>query len=117
ETAINAFQEQTGITVNIQPAPTQDYETKMRTLLASGAPPDVMRINDDFVRGYSLAGQLLDLNPFIEASGIDPSEYNEHPYRFPIQPDGGHMAWTLGTQPAMIFYNVTMFEEAGIPRP
>lgn len=117
ETAINAFQEQTGITVNVQPAPTQDYETRMRTMLASGAPPDIMRINDDFVRGYSLAGQLLDLNPYIEQSGLDPSEYNEHPYRFPIQPDGSHTAWTLGTQPAMIFYNVTRFEEAGIPRP
>jgi multiple sugar transport system substrate-binding protein len=117
ETAINAFQEQTGITVNIQPTPTQDYETKMRTLIASGSPPDVMRINDDFVRGYSIAGQLVDLNPYIEESGIDPAGYNEHPYRFPIQPDGAHTAWTLGTQPAMIFYNVTMFEEAGVPRP
>ncbi|HVL22943.1 MAG TPA: sugar ABC transporter substrate-binding protein [Thermomicrobiales bacterium] len=117
ETALNTFQEQTGITVNVQPTPTGEYETKMRTLIASGSPPDVMRINDDFVRGYSLTGQILDLNPYIEQSGINPDEYNEHPYRFPIQPDGTHMAWTLGTQPAMIFYNVSMFEEAGVTRP
>ena len=90
ETAINAFQEQSGITVNVQPTPTQDYETKFRTLLASGSPPDIMRINDDFVRGYSEAGQLLDLRQFIEASGLNPEEYNQHPFNFPIQPDGSH---------------------------
>ncbi len=117
ETAINAFQEQSGITVNVQPTPTTDYETKMRTLLASGSPPDVMRINDDFVRGYSLAEQLLDLRPYIDASGINPADYNEHPFNFPIQPDGAHTAWTTGTQPALIFYNVNLFEEAGVPLP
>ena len=117
ETAINAFQEQSGITVNVQPTPTQDYETKFRTLLASGSPPDIMRINDDFVRGYSEAGQLMDLRPFIEASGLNPDEYNEHPFNFPVQPDGSHTAWSIGTQPAMIFYNKTMFEEAGVKLP
>jgi multiple sugar transport system substrate-binding protein len=117
ETAINAFQEATGITVSIQPTPTADYETKMRTLLASGSPPDVMRINDDFVRGYSLDETLLDLRPYIEASGINPADYNEHPFNFPIQPDGQHTAWTIGTQPAMIFYNVDYFNEVGLPMP
>ena len=37
ETALNAFQEESGISVDVQPAPTQDYTTRMRTLLASGA--------------------------------------------------------------------------------
>ncbi len=117
ETAINAFQEQSGITVNVQPTPTQDYETKFRTLLASGSPPDIMRINDDFVRGYSQAGQLMDLRPFIEASGLNNDDYNQHPFNFPLQPDGSHTAWSIGTQPAMIFYNKTMFEEAGVKLP
>ena len=117
ETAINAFQEQSGITVTVQPTPTQDYDTKFRTLLASGAPPDIMRINDDFVRGYSQAGQLLDLQPFIDESGLNPDDYNQHPFNFPVQPDGAHTAWSIGTQPAIIFYNKTMFEEAGVELP
>ncbi len=118
ETAINTFQEQTGIEVEVQAVPSGDeYETKMRTLLASGSPPDIMRINDDYVRGYSLGGQLLDLNPFIQASGLDPASYNEHPFNFPIQPDGQHAAWTIATQPAVIFYNVNQFEEAGVALP
>jgi hypothetical protein len=118
ESAINAFQEQTGITVNVQPTPGDDeYETKMRTLLASGSPPDVMRINDDFVRGYSLAGQLLDLRPLMAESEIEPADYNPHPFNFPVQPDGAHTAWAIGTQPALIVYNVDHFEEAGVPLP
>jgi multiple sugar transport system substrate-binding protein len=117
ETAINAFQEASGITVNVQPTPTADYETKMRTLLGSGSPPDVMRINDDFVRGYSMDETLLDLNPYIQSSGLNPADFNEHPYKFPIQPDGQHTAWTIGTQPAVIFYNVDLFNELGIPLP
>jgi multiple sugar transport system substrate-binding protein len=117
ETVIKAFEEASGYTVKIQPTPTTDYETKMRTLLASGSPPDIMRINDDFVRGYSLDNQLLDLNPYIQSSGINPDDYNEHPYKFPIQPDGQHTAWTIGTQPSVIFYNVDLFNEVGLALP
>ena len=85
EAAINASQEQTGIEVEVHAVPSGDeYETKMRTLLASGSPPDIMCINDGYVRGYSLGGQLLDLNPYIQGSGLDPASYNEHPFTFPI---------------------------------
>ena len=119
ETAINAFQEASGTVVNVQPTPGSgsDYETKMRTLLASGAPPDVMRINDDFVRGYSLADQLLDLRPYIERDGLNPEDFNTHPFNFTVQPDGQHTAWTIGTQPAVIFYNRDLFEAAGVELP
>lgn len=113
ETALNAFQEKTGITVNVQPTPTQDYETKMRTLLASGSPPDVMRINDNVVRDFAVAGQLLDLNPFIKT----PEPYIESLFNFPVTPEGTHPAWTVGTDPRAIFYNVSMFEAAGILPP
>lgn len=113
ETALNAFQETTGITVNVQPTPSADYETKFRTLLASGSPPDVMRINDNVVRDYAVAGQLLDLKPFIESS----DSYIESLFTFPLTPEGTHPAWTIGTNPRAIFYNVSMFEEAGILPP
>jgi multiple sugar transport system substrate-binding protein len=113
ETALNAFQEKTGISVNVQPTPTQDYETKMRTLLASGSPPDVMRINDNLVRDYAVAGQLLDLKSFIKT----PESYIESLFTFPVTPEGTHPAWTVGTNPRAIFYNASMFEEHGVPLP
>lgn len=118
QAAIDAFSAQTGIAVNVQPTPGSDeYETKMRTLLASGAPPDVMRVNDDFVRGYSIADQLLDLRPLMAETGIDPTAFNPHPFNFPVQPDGAHTAWAIGTQPAVIVYNADHFAAAGVPLP
>jgi multiple sugar transport system substrate-binding protein len=40
-------------TIDIQSIPGGDeYEAKLRTVLASGAPPDSIRINDDYVKGY-----------------------------------------------------------------
>lgn len=115
ETALNAFQEASGISVNVQPTPTTDYETKMRTLLASGSPPDVMRINDNLVRDFATAGQLLDLKPYIDAAGD--TGYIESLFSFPITPDGTHPSWVIGTTPRALFCNVTMFEEAGVPLP
>jgi multiple sugar transport system substrate-binding protein len=117
ETALNAFQEETGITVKIQPTPTQDYTTRMRTLLASGSPPDVMRIDDDLVRGFAEANQLTDLTELIEGSAVNTDEFNQPLFTFPVQADGTHPAWVIGTQPRVIYYNVTMFEELGVPLP
>ena len=113
ETALKAFEDETGVTVNVQPTPVEDYETKFRTLLASGAPPDVMRINDNVVRDYAAAGQLLDLNQYIEST----DHYIESLFSFPVTPWGTHPAWTVGTNPRAFFYNKTMFEEAGVTLP
>ncbi len=117
EAVITAFEEQSGITVNVQPAPTQDYSTRMRTLLASGEPPDIMRIDDDLVRGFAEANQLLDLTPMIEESGVDTAQFPEGQYGFTNQADGTHPAWVIGVQPRVLFCNVDMFEAAGVPLP
>src|SRR5919202_2844016 len=85
ETAIKAFQQKTGISVIVQPAPTSDYDTKMTTVLAGGNPPNVMRINDNYVRQFSVANQLMDLTPFLKASGINPKDYFPYIFNFPRQ--------------------------------
>ena len=117
EQAIQAYEKSSGATVTVQPAVTQEYDTKMRTLLAGGSPPDIMRINDDFVRGFSEQGALLDLKPYIEKDQLDTSAFAKEAYEFPKQPDGSHTAWVLGYQPRLIFYNVDLFKQAGVPLP
>jgi multiple sugar transport system substrate-binding protein len=117
EDAINAYQEQSGVEVKVRPAPTQDYTTRMRTLLGSGSPPDIMRIDDDLVRGFAEANQLLDLTEFIERDGIDTTKYTEGLYSFTTQQDGTHPAWVIGTQPRVIYYNQSAFEDAGVTLP
>ena len=67
EAVIRAYQEQTGNQVEVIPTPGRgtEYETKVRTMLAGGTVPDIMRVNDDFVRYYSIKDQILDLTPYL----------------------------------------------------
>ncbi len=117
ETVLDAYQDASGVTVEVQPSPAQDYETRMRTMIAGGTAPDIMRINDDFVRGYTSEGALLDLTSFLERDGITGEGYFDTIYNFPKQPTGEYTAWSVGCQPNVIFYNKTMFENAGVPLP
>jgi multiple sugar transport system substrate-binding protein len=117
EAAVQAFQDQTGRKVKVQPAPTEEYETKIRAMLAGGTPLDVMRINDDFVRGYSVDNLLLDLKPYLELSQVNPDEYYAPIYEFAQQPDGTYTAWCIGNQPRLIYYNADMFTQANVPPP
>ena len=119
EAAILAYQEQSGNQVEIIPTPGTgtDYETKVRTMLSGGTVPDVIRTNDDFVRFYSSKQQFMDLQPFIERDGLDPAAFFEPIWNFTKQPDGKYTAMSLGNQPRLIYYNVDMFEEAGVPLP
>ncbi len=115
--AVADFQKSSGIKVQVQPAPNADYDTKLLTIMSSGSTPDAIRINDDYVNGYSKQNSLLDLNSYIKRDGLKESDYFEHPWKFPIQSDGKHTAWASGTQPNMLFYNVDAFKKAGVPLP
>lgn len=119
EAVIQAYQEQTGNPVEVIPTPGRgtEYETKVRTMLAGGSVPDIMRVNDDFVRYYSIKDQILDLSPYIERDGIDRAQYFEGIWDFVTQPDGTYPAWSVGSQPRVVFYNVDMFNAAGVPLP
>lgn len=119
EAAILAYQERTGRQVEIIPTPGtgSDYETKVRTMLAGGTVPDIVRTNDDYVRFYSTKQQFTDLTPFIERDGINSADYYQPIWDFAKQPDGKYTAWSLGNQPRLIYYNVDMFNEAGVALP
>src|SRR5690349_18729483 len=48
---VNNYQKANAVKVNRQANVSfQDYNTRFRVLLAGGSPPDVMRLNDDFLR-------------------------------------------------------------------
>jgi multiple sugar transport system substrate-binding protein len=115
--AVADFEKSSGVKVKVQPAPASDYDTKLLTIMSSGSTPDAIRLNDDYVLGYSQQNTLLDLNPYIEKDGLKEADFFEHPFKFPIQKDGKHTAWATGTQPNMVFYNVDAFKEAGVPLP
>lgn len=114
--AVEAFQQSSGISVDIQPVPS-DYDTKFRTVLSGGKPPDLIKINDDYVRGISATGALLDLSSYIERDGLDTSHFQQELFEFPKQEDGSHTAWVIAHSPRLFFYNVDMFKESGVDLP
>ena len=117
--AIDDFQRlNPDIKVDVQPAVTGDaYDTKMRTVLAGNNPPDIFRINDDFVQEFTNNGTLTDLSPFVKESGVDESGYATEVFNFGRQEDGRLTSWQLGYQPAMVFYNKDAFKKAGVALP
>ena len=114
--AVTAFEKKSGIKVTVQPVPAE-YDTKFRTVLASGAPPDLVKINDNYVKGISTTGGLMDLTPLIEQEKVDTSKFEQNLYDFPKQEDGTRTAWVIGHSPRLIFYNPALFEAAGVPLP
>ncbi|MEZ4683857.1 MAG: extracellular solute-binding protein [Caldilineaceae bacterium] len=60
---LDAFTDATGIQVEIQPTPSQDYGTKLRTALSAGTAADVFRVDDDDVRGLALEGVFSIYSP------------------------------------------------------
>lgn len=101
--------------VDVMPVP-PGYEDKMRAMLAAGTPADIHRVNDDYVRGYTEKGQLLDLTPYLKKSKIRREDFYEFIYDFPIH-QGKYWAWNVGNNPRLFFVNVTLFKQMGVPPP
>lgn len=101
----------------VLPAGTNYFE-KLQTLIAAGNVPDVFDMWEGFVQPYAEAGHLLELDPFLEASGVGKDQFeprilelnswNGKLYSFPIE---------YIPYPAALFYNKKLFQEAGLQPP
>jgi multiple sugar transport system substrate-binding protein len=118
EEVINTFQQQNP-DIKIELAPRipfgPEYDTRMQTQLGAGSAPTIFRMNDDFLTSFSRQGVLMDLSPYLE--GADTSQYLKPLFDFGRQEDGTYTGFAVGTGPRVIFYNKTMFEQAGVPLP
>lgn len=113
---LQGFEKKSGIKVRPQAAvPFTDFQTRFRTLLAGGSPPDVMRLNDDFLPEISEKKLSKDLEPYFSKSQLNKADY------FPIfdwsKLPTGQRALVVGQQVRLVFYNKTMFEKEGVPLP
>lgn len=112
-----SWAESTSTKIDIQSVPGDDFDTKLRTVLSSGSAPTAIRINDDYVRGYSKSGTLLDLRPYLERDKINADDYYPVAYNFSKQLDGTRTAWPIMTNPGVIYINRDAFAEAGVKLP
>ena len=102
------------IEVQIENVPFDRYEDKVRTMLASGEPYDLIQMNDDYVRMYTDRNLLQPLDPYLESASIDPSIYYSNLWDFATY-DGGKFGFVPATKVRVIYYNKDMVDAAGLP--
>jgi multiple sugar transport system substrate-binding protein len=103
------------VTLDVQQAP-DDYDNKLLALYSAGNPPDVLRLNDDYILGYKSKNLIAPLDRYVKASNQKRDDFYPAVYDFPVY-DGKHYSWFLGANPRLVFYNVALFQKEGITLP
>jgi multiple sugar transport system substrate-binding protein len=117
QSALNQFMQQNpDIKVTWQVIP-GDYPTKMRANVASGNVPDVFYLQPGQAQEYIKAGKLLNLSPYMARDNVPPSDF----YDSLMQPfdcaDGSVFGIAKDWNSLGLFYNKTMFQQAGLGDP
>lgn len=113
---IKTFEEANpNIKVKMQVIPYGDYETKIRTALAAGSPPDVMGLDGPTVAAYAFQDAVIPLDKYMDADGnkddIAPPVLESLTYK------GNIWAAPLNDASIGMFYNKKLFEKHGIELP
>lgn len=88
----------------------------LNTQLAAGDPPDI--VGPVGIRGRDgFPGAWLDLQPFVDESGYDLSDFDPELLEF-FQVEGeGLLGLPFAVFPQVIYYNLDLFDEAGLAYP
>jgi multiple sugar transport system substrate-binding protein len=107
-----------GITVNHQPVPGQDYNTRIQTLFAAGTPPDVYRYLQEITPIVTVVEKNLHLrlDDYVERDNYDLSDFRPDAVGLYAW-DGGLYALPRDYGNQNLFYNLDLFEEAGLEPP
>ena len=106
-----------GVTVSFETIPFGDYVQKVTLQLAGGNPPDLGWLLETSAPTFVNAGVLLDVGATLKGDAD---------YDFADLSEPAMALWESGdavygvpfsTSPFIVFYNATMFEEAGLPDP
>ncbi len=98
-------------------APMSSYYDKVTIMFASGTAPDILRTNPQHFAAYARLGYLMHLDPLMDADPLyDPADY------FPAARDAGlydgkHFALGVLFTRSLVYYNKTLFREAGVEEP
>ena len=105
------------IKVKVETASWDDYFTKLQTLIAGGAAPDVFELNYENFVSYAAKGVLLDMSAMAQAdddfdqSIFYPRAYNAFNY------NGLQLGLPATFSTVVLFYNKDMFDAAGLDYP
>lgn len=117
-TIADEFEDQNpGIQIDIQVNGWDDYWTALEGAATGGALPDTFWMHSNNIYYYGSNDQLLDLTPYIEASeDIDLSNYPKGLNEI-YNIDGKQYAIPKDYDTIALWYNKTLFDEAGLSYP
>jgi len=114
---IDEFQEaQSDISVELSFEAWDDYMTRLPTLFAGGAAPDVIHQHMSIVQDYGSRGALENLAPYMERDSISQDSYIAALFEA-FSNDGNVLAFPKDSAAWGIYYNRTKFDEAGLDYP
>ncbi len=88
----------------------------LNTQIAAGNAPDI--VGPMGIAGRAaFPGAWLDLEPLIESTGYDLSDFDPAMVDFYLLEGQGQLGLPFGIFPSFIFYNKDLFDEAGLPYP
>lgn len=113
DTIIAAFNEEyPHITVEVATAPYDDYFTLLQADFAGNQPPDVFELNYENFVSYAANDTMLDLSSYLSADApFYPAALEAFNY------DGQQLALPATFSTVLLFYNSSLFDEAGLEYP
>ena len=111
EDSLNAFMEESGITVEIQSVQMADLYSRVQVSAAAGeAPADVIFITEEGPSNVVATGNMLPLNDLLEMSDLDADDFEKLDF---WTVDGDVMAIPTYLQLVMMDYNAATLADAG----
>lgn len=103
------------VSVKIESAAYDEFYTRLRTQLAGRKAPDVWLSDGALIQEYAGRKSLRDLNDL--AKSLDADAYYGIDLIRKSDPQGRLFGFPQGAQTAVLFYNKTMFKQAGLAEP
>ena len=100
------------VTVDLQLVPFQDYEQRLRLMIAGNNPPDIARVTNNHIAMFT--DQLLPLNGRVDDLDAVLSGFNPASVAFATHADGSTLALPTEATANGMIVNVDLFEAAGI---
>ena len=115
EDSLNAFMEESGITVEIQSVQMADLYSRVQVSAAAGeAPADVIFITEEGPSNVVATGNMLPLNDLLDMGDLDSDDFEKLDF---WTVDGDVMAIPTYLQLVMMDYNSATLAEAGFDAP
>jgi len=107
-----------GAQVTVDQVPWANYWDTLKTDAGSGDLPDIFNLSQDNFYYYASNGALLDLQPYLDKAGINPTLWGKgeiDPYRY--GDNGDVYSAPLNWDTVAMIYNKDMFDKAGLAYP